>query len=192
MEFHTKLQHLRKQAGLTQEELAQQLYVSRAAVSKWESGRGYPSIDSLKAIAECFSVTVDQLLSSDEALTLAESDNRFRRERTQALIYGFMDLCSGLLLFFPLFADRSQDVIQAVSLWQLESMSPWLKGVFCAVILASVAIGSITLVTRRHTRLSLACGALAALLPVLTLHPYAAVFALALLATKVLLLLRQP
>ena len=46
MEFHEKLQALRKQRGLTQEELAQLLFVSRTAVSKWESGRGYPSIDS--------------------------------------------------------------------------------------------------------------------------------------------------
>ena len=39
MEFHEKLQQLRKQRGLTQEDLAAQLYVSRTAVSKWESGR---------------------------------------------------------------------------------------------------------------------------------------------------------
>ena len=51
MEFCEKLQELRKNHRLTQEELAEQLYVSRTAISKWESGRGYPSIDSLKAIA---------------------------------------------------------------------------------------------------------------------------------------------
>lgn len=56
MEFHEKLQELRKQRGMTQEELATALYVSRTAVSKWESGRGYPSIDSLKAISGFFSV----------------------------------------------------------------------------------------------------------------------------------------
>lgn len=63
MEFHETLQTLRKQRGLTQEQLAESLFVSRTAVSKWESGRGYPSIDSLKAIAAFFSVTVDELLS---------------------------------------------------------------------------------------------------------------------------------
>ena len=54
MEFHEKLQELRKGRGLTQEELAEILYVSRTAISKWESGKGYPSIDSLKGIAGFF------------------------------------------------------------------------------------------------------------------------------------------
>lgn len=59
MEFSEKLQTLRKQKGLTQEELAQELFVSRTAISKWESGKGYPSIDSLKEISKYFSVTID-------------------------------------------------------------------------------------------------------------------------------------
>lgn len=54
MEFNEKLQELRKQKGLTQEQLAEVLYVSRTAISKWESGRGYPSIDSLKEISKEF------------------------------------------------------------------------------------------------------------------------------------------
>ena len=78
MEFCEKLQKLRKQRGLTQEELAGALYVSRTAVSKWESGRGYPSLDSLKAIAAFFSVTVDELLTADEAKP-AETEKRPRR-----------------------------------------------------------------------------------------------------------------
>jgi transcriptional regulator with XRE-family HTH domain len=60
MEFNEKLQNLRKQKGLTQDELADLLFVSRTAVSKWESGRGYPNIESLKAIAKLFSVTIDR------------------------------------------------------------------------------------------------------------------------------------
>ena len=76
MEFNEKLQELRKQKGLTQEELAEILFVSRTAVSKWESGRGYPNIDSLKAIAKFFQVTVDELLSGEELLTIAENDQK--------------------------------------------------------------------------------------------------------------------
>ena len=72
MEFNEKLQELRKQKGFTQEELAEVLFVSRTAVSKWESGRGYPNIDSLKAISKFYGVTIDILLSGDELLTIAE------------------------------------------------------------------------------------------------------------------------
>ena len=66
MEFNEKLQELRKSKNLTQEELASTLFVSRTAISKWESGRGYPSIDSLKALSNFFGVTIDELLSGDE------------------------------------------------------------------------------------------------------------------------------
>ena len=65
MEFNEKLQELRKQRGLTQEELAQALYVSRTAISKWESGRGYPNIESLNTIAKFFAITIDEVLSGD-------------------------------------------------------------------------------------------------------------------------------
>ena len=76
MEFHEKLQYLRKQHQWTQEQLAEKLYVSRTAVSKWESGRGYPSIDSLKEISRYFSVTIDDLICSDEMMTVAENDKK--------------------------------------------------------------------------------------------------------------------
>ena len=76
MDFSEKLQNLRKQHGLTQEELAAKLFVSRTAISKWESGRGYPNIDSLKEISKFFSVSVDELLSSDELITAAQDENR--------------------------------------------------------------------------------------------------------------------
>ena len=76
MEFHEKLQELRKQKGLTQEALAEAIFVSRTAVSKWESNRGYPNIESLKAIAKFFGVTVDTLLSGEELLTISEADSK--------------------------------------------------------------------------------------------------------------------
>ena len=91
MEFNEKLQELRKNKGLTQEELAEALYVSRTAISKWESGRGYPSIDSLKEIAKYFSVTIDELLSSDEVLSIAEEDNK--QKEPMGCIGSFLCTC---------------------------------------------------------------------------------------------------
>lgn len=52
---------------MTQEELAARLYVTRAAVSKWETDKGYPGIDSLRLIAKQFSVTLDDLVSDEDA-----------------------------------------------------------------------------------------------------------------------------
>ena len=104
MEFNEKLQKLRKQKGLTQEELADELFVSRTAVSKWESGRGYPNIESLKAMAKFFSVTVDELLSTGEVLDLAEKEGRQKEDRFCNIVYGLLDICMVLLLFLPFFA----------------------------------------------------------------------------------------
>ena len=59
MEFNEKLQELRKNKNLTQEQLAEMLFVSRTAISKWESGRGYPSIDSLKEISKQVNDIID-------------------------------------------------------------------------------------------------------------------------------------
>ena len=104
MEFCEKLQVLRKQKNLTQEELAEVLFVSRTAISKWESGRGYPSIDSLKAVSKFFGITIDELLSGDELLSIAEEDTRQNSLRVRDLVYGLMD-CSGAMFgFLPFFA----------------------------------------------------------------------------------------
>ena len=106
MEFNEKLQKLRKQKGPTQEELADALFVSRTAVSKWESGRGYPNIESLKAMAKFFSVTVDELLSTGEVLDLAEKEGRQKEDRFCNIVYGLLDICMVLLLFLPFFCCK--------------------------------------------------------------------------------------
>ena len=62
MIFSEKLQLIRKNKGLTQEELAQRLSVSRQAVAKWEAGQAYPDITNLIGISNLFHVTVDYLV----------------------------------------------------------------------------------------------------------------------------------
>lgn len=82
MEFNEKLQQLRKGKEWTQEQLAEELFVSRTAISKWESGKGYPNIDSLKGISKLFSVSIDDLLSGEELISLAADENRTNINKT--------------------------------------------------------------------------------------------------------------
>lgn len=65
MSFGEKIQTLRKEAGLSQEELADQLGVSRQAVSKWERDSGYPETEKILRMARLFQVTVDYLLNEE-------------------------------------------------------------------------------------------------------------------------------
>lgn len=62
MEFHSKLYNLRKQKGLSQEELANRLNVSRQTISKWEVGDSTPEMEKLIAISDLFGISLDELV----------------------------------------------------------------------------------------------------------------------------------
>ena len=199
MEFNEKLQILRKKRGFTQEELAAALYVSRTAVSKWESGRGYPNIESLKSIAELFSVSIDELLSSDEALTLAEETCRKSRTQLSDLVFGLLDCSVALFFFLPLFALRVDSSIREVSLIRMSGIPPYLYLSYVAVIAATISWGILMLAlqncthalwTRNKNRVSILCNILGLLLFILSLQPYAATLLFSFLVIKVLLLLK--
>lgn len=200
MEFNQKLQELRKQKGLTQEELAEKLYVSRTAISKWESGRGYPNIDSLRAMARFFSVTLDELLSSNELLTIAEEDTKRKQTNFRDLMYGLLDLCISLLLFLPFFAEKTDGMLQSVSLVALHGVQGYLKTAYITVVIAMIAMGVLTLTLQNcqaavwqksKTTLSLLLGILSLVLFMISSQPYAAVFSFALLAIKAFALIKR-
>ena len=73
MTFGEKLKDARKEAGLSQEQLAEKLFVSRSAVAKWESGKGMPDIENMKAIAQLLDVSMDYLLDDDGKLNFNET-----------------------------------------------------------------------------------------------------------------------
>ena len=200
MEFHEKLQELRRQKGITQEELAQKLYVSRTAISKWESGRGVPSIESLKQIAQFFSVTVDDLLSSDEVLMLAQARQKQTERGFRDLIFGLLDVSMLLLLFLPLFASKADGLVRSASLLTLTEVEQYLMISYLAVVVAMAVTGVLTLAlqglksarwTSAKAVLSLTLGIVAVLLLVISQQPYAAVFAFSMLAIKVAVLLKR-
>ena len=200
MEFNEKLQELRKNKGLTQEELAEALYVSRTAVSKWEMGRGYPNIDSLKAIAKLFSVTIDELLSGDELLTIASEDNKQKEKRVRDLVYGLLDFSIISLLFLPFFGERTSEGIRAVSLLFLSGVSLYLRITYIVFVALMALFGILTLALQNFNqtfwvqnkdKISLILNIVGALIFTISSQPYAAVFLSIFLAVKVLLIIKR-
>ena len=200
MEFNQKLKELRVQKGLTQEELADSLYVSRTAISKWESGRGYPNIDSLKAIAKFFSVTVDTLICASEAISIAENDTKRKDMQIRTLFFGVVDILAVLLVFLPLFGTKSGESVGICSLITLVGVRTSLKIAYYAVAVAEILTGIVTLALqciespawlKLRPALSLTLGILAVLVFTVSSQPYAAVLSFVLLAVKVLLIIKR-
>ena len=193
MEFNEKLQELRKQKNMTQDELAEHLYVSRTAISKWESGRGYPSIESLKAIAKFFSVTIDDLLSSNEALEIAEQESKQKQTQLRDLIFGLIDVSFLLLLFLPFFTNKTGEAIQSLSLISLFGVQSYLKILYFILVAAISLMGvmmlslqncQISIWLKSKIKISLALTVLSVLLFIISSQPYAAVFSFLLLLIK--------
>lgn len=179
MEFHEKLAELRKSKGMTQEELAQALYVSRTAVSKWESGRGYPSIDSLKEISRFFAVTIDELICPREMITAAEDDKKALIGRYVSVICSTLDLLTAVLLFLPVFGNGA-DSPASVSLFQLTGIRPWLKTVFIVLIGITTLNGICGVILSRFDR------------PVWNKHRLVTGMALSVISVAVFIGTRQP
>ena len=199
MELNNKLQELRKQKGLTQEELAEVLFVSRTAVSKWESGRGYPNIDSLKAIAKFFGITIDELLSGDELLTIAEEDTRQKERHFRDLTFGLLDCSAAMFFFLPFFGEKKNLIVQAVSLLSLTEIERYLLGIYFAFVFGSVLLGIATLALQNcreaiwmkyKSKVSFALNAVGVLIFIVSSQPYAAAFLFLFLSIKALMLIK--
>ena len=150
MEFHEKLQALRKNKGLTQEELAEALYISRTAISKWESGRGYPSIDSLKAISAYFSVSIDDLLSGEALLSIAENENRTNMQNIYNLLLGIVDLFYALLIILPLYPNRIDGYIYSVNLFKYVESISFHCLLHWVIIVALITVGAAKMLLTKH------------------------------------------
>lgn len=143
MEFGEKLLQLRKSRGLTQDELAEALHVSRTAVSKWESGRGYPSIDSIKEISRYFSVTIDDLLSGENLLSIADKEVKSNVQDICDLLFGMTDLFSFILIFLPLYPKTVNGFVYSVSLFAYTETVALNRIVYWTMFLSLVSIGAL-------------------------------------------------
>ena len=147
MEFCEKLQELRKSKGLTQEELAEVLYVSRTAVSKWESGRGLPNIDSLKEISAYFSVSIDDLLSADKIIFIAEKEKKSCIKSICDLLFGLMDILSFLLIILPLYPKTVDSFVYSVNLFKYTETTSFNLSVYWTIFLSLTISGIVKLIS---------------------------------------------
>ena len=199
MEFNEKIQELRKSRGLTQEELAEALFVSRTAISKWESGRGYPNIDSLKQISNYFSISIDELLSGDKLITIAENENRTNLKNMGNMLFGIVDVFSFIMIILPLYPNQIDDYIYSVNLFHYTQTAVFNLVIMWSfyVALMVVGIGKVLLTQfniekgqKLITNISLVLGVLAVLYLAMTRDAYAITVVFVLLIMKVMLLFK--
>ena len=196
MEFNEKLLELRKARSLTQEELAEALFVSRTAVSKWESGLGYPNLDSLKEISRFFSVSIDDLICSEEIISAAEDEKKECIDKYVSLICSTLDILPVLLLLMPVFGNGTDDP-SSVSLYAITGISVWIKIVFGVLIGITVLNGICGVIISRfdkpvwdHHRLvtGIVLSIAGSAVFILTRQPYAGIIYLIILVVKGLLI----
>lgn len=120
MKFEENLRELRKQNGLSQEELAEQLNVSRQAVSKWENGSGYPELDKLMALCELFHCTMDDLLKGDVTERNVVGIERYEQhcnQMSRAVTFGVFMCISAVTagaFMETLFTGRQESILMMV------------------------------------------------------------------------------
>lgn len=98
MTFGERLYELRKQAGLSQEELAEMLDVSRQSVSKWESDKGYPEMTRLIFLSDYFDISLDYLVRGVEKEDVSRQQTEQIEYQTDTLknrIQAFMTNLNG-------------------------------------------------------------------------------------------------
>lgn len=195
MDFGEKLKALRTERGLTQEQLAARLYVSRTAVSKWETGGGSPNLDSLQAVARLFDVSVDDLLSADDLIVLARDERRSTARSSGMLSFGLLYVLAVVFAFIPLYGVDDGSFVRMANLADYGASVDFGASfaVMAAAVVSLMFVGAVEIVlaaagSRRAARIVALVGfavqALAVVLFASTMQPYATTLAFALFLAK--------
>ena len=199
MTFGEKLKKLRTDGGLTQDELAEKIYVTRTAISKWESDRGYPNIDSLKAISKFFSVSIDDLLSGEKLLSIAEKENKSNIRNICDLLFGVVDLCSFMLILLPLYPNTVDGFVYSVNLLAYTETTPFNRAIYWFLFSPLIIIGGVKIlltklgIEEKHkmmTGISMLLSIVMVLFLAMAREAYAIMLAFMLLVIKGVLLLK--
>lgn len=199
MNLSEKIRSLRKERGLTQEQFAEMLFVSRTAVSKWENGRGMPGMDSLQMIAKVFEISHDELLCAEEIIIAAETENKRNIDRFSFRMDAIFNVSSILSLFMPLYKTEAEGIYYSVALYQFDGRFAALYWAL-PLLMAACAIAEFLLLTGEGERWSKAFAKLGAALNIAAVfllilggQPYPAIafFTLLLIKSAVMLIGRS-
>lgn len=146
MELSKKIKQIRNDNKMTQEQFAEKMLVSRTAVSKWENGTCYPSIDSLKYMSQIFNISLDKLLSSEEILEIAKTENQSNISKYNSLLFCLLDIVRIIFIFLPLYSYKTNDFIYSVSLLNSNDLGTTLKIVFMLIFIIFFILGIIELI----------------------------------------------
>ena len=146
MELCKKIKKIRNDNKLTQEQFAEKMLVSRTAVSKWEIGTCYPSIDSLKYMSKIFNVSLDKLLSSEEILEIAKTENQSNISKYNSLLFCLLDIVRIIFIFLPLYSYKTNDFVYSVSLFNSNDLGTTLKIIFMLIFIIFLVLGIIELI----------------------------------------------
>ena len=151
MSLSEKLYALRKSKGLSQEELAEALGVSRQAISKWENGSAIPESDKLIAIATYFAVSLDELIGREECIGQPAPDAISKSQRPFYLVGALFCLLGVVLLIVWgilqfLAPDTSKDIATS-SVIMLDG-----NAILFLLCVAAVAVGAALLLLGIHKK----------------------------------------
>ena len=135
-----KLYKLRKNSGLSQEQLAEQLNVSRQAISKWESGTAVPESEKLINISNYFGVSVDYLLKDDAEDKAKVTDSTM--EEKPKMIAGIIICIAGIISMviwglLSIFSPEASDQVSDSSMITIDG-----NGIFLILCVVAIVVGA--------------------------------------------------
>ena len=142
MSFSEKFYMLRKKSGLSQEQLAEQLGVSRQAISKWESGVSLPENDKLVVISNYFNVSIDYLLKDGAE---AAENNSIKKVNPVKWLPGIIFSISGIICLIiwgllSIFNPIASDNMRGSSMIVIDG-----NGIFLILCIIAIVVGGILL-----------------------------------------------
>lgn len=149
MALSEKLYTLRKKSGLSQEQLAEQLGVSRQAISKWESGQSVPESDKLIVISSYFKVTLDYLLKEDDEQQdipkVSQVDNSLQTNDKTKWLLGIISCIGGIvcLIIWGLLSILNPDASNQLSESSMIHIDG--NGIFLILCIVAIVVGAILL-----------------------------------------------